>query len=335
MSPILCLLRLSVFLLATLSASLAFAQEWVVSRTTKQVSYTTDKKTWDDVKVGITIPSNAWVATGPRGRVTLTRGPESLSLSPNTLGAVITTQGLFSRKTEVVQQTGQIALDIEKRSRPHTYVHTPFLAAVVKGTSFTVTVTDEDASVSVQEGLVQVSSFTSGQSANVGPGQQVTVDQAQNMSVAGVAEPPAVFSVEPTPASVPAVGKANPIGAGPSAGGQNSAATGNAGGAASSSNSSGDSSSSGPVNSKAERDGKGNAKADGKSNAGGNGKDNAGGKGKDNAGGKGKDNAGGKGKDNAGGKGKDNAGGKGKDNAGGKGKDNAGGKGKDNAGGKG
>ncbi|HEV7433663.1 MAG TPA: hypothetical protein VGO22_02145, partial [Pseudorhizobium sp.] len=143
MSPFLCLLRLSVFLLTMLSASIAFAEEWVVSRTTKQVSYTTDKKTWDEVKVGITIPSNAWVATGPRGRVTLTRGPERLSLSPNTLGAVITTQGLFSRKTEVVQQTGQIALDIEKRSRPHTYVHTPFLAAVVKGTSFTVTVTDE------------------------------------------------------------------------------------------------------------------------------------------------------------------------------------------------
>jgi len=137
-----------------------------------------------------------------------------VSFGPKTLAAIFTENGLFSRKTQVVQQKGEIALDIEKRGRPHTYVHTPFLAAVVKGTSFTVTVTEKAASVSVEEGLVQVSSFTGGQSTNVGPGQQVTVDQAQNMSVAGLAEAPSVFSVEPVQASVPAVGQAAPVGAG-------------------------------------------------------------------------------------------------------------------------
>ena len=196
------------------SPAYASTQDWLVARTTKQVSYTIDKQTWEAVEVGTIIPSKAWISTGPRGRVTLTRGVESLSLSPNTLGSVITTQGLFSRKTEVVQQKGQIALDIEKRSKPHTYVHTPFLAAVVKGTTFTVTVTEKDASVAVEEGLVQVSSFTGGESTNVGPGQQATVNQAQHMSVAGVSQAPSVFSVEPTRASVPAVGRNAAIGAG-------------------------------------------------------------------------------------------------------------------------
>lgn len=200
-------------LIALLPAA-ALAQDWTVAKTTKQVSYTTDKKTWATVEVGTVIPSQAWMSTGPRGRVILTRGEESLSLGPNTLGAVITTEGLFSRKTEVVQQKGKIALNIEKRSRPHTYVHTPFLAAVVKGTTFTVSVTDEAASVSVDEGLVQVSSFTGGQSADVGPGQEVTVDQTQTMSVAGVNEPPSVVAVEPMQASVRAVGQAAPLGAG-------------------------------------------------------------------------------------------------------------------------
>ena len=205
---------LAVLTIIVFAPSFAIASDWVVARTTKQVSYTIDKETWDAVEVGAVIPSKAWISTGPRGRVTLTRGEESLVLSPNTLGSVITTQGLFSRKTEVVQQTGQIALDIEKRSRPHTYVHTPFLAAVVKGTTFTVTVTDKQASVAVEEGLVQVSSFTGGESTNVGPGQQATVDQTQNMSVGGVAEAPSVFSVEPMQASVPAVGQRSPIGEG-------------------------------------------------------------------------------------------------------------------------
>ena len=214
MSSLLCVLRIVFLSLVAFYPVTAFAEDWKVSRTTTQVSYTIDKKTWEAVEVGTVIPSKAWMSTGPRGRVTLTRGEESLSLGPNSLGAVITTEGLFSRKTEVVQQKGEIALNIEKRSRPHTYVHTPFLAAVVKGTTFTVTVTEQAASVSVDEGLVEVSSFTSGQSADVGPGQQVTVDQAQNMSVAGIAEPPSVVNVEPMQASVPAMGQPAPLGAG-------------------------------------------------------------------------------------------------------------------------
>ena len=197
----------------SLCPTIAIAKDWVVAKTTTQVSYTIDKATWDAVAVGTVIPSKAWISTGPRGRVTLTRGEESLSLSPNTLGSVVTHEGLFSRKTEVVQQTGEIALDIEKRSSPHTYVHTPFLAAVVKGTTFTVTVTPQDASVSVESGLVQVSSFTGGESADVGPGQQATVDQNQTMSVAGVDAAPSVTAVEPTRANVPAVNQAAPLGA--------------------------------------------------------------------------------------------------------------------------
>ncbi|MFN7103160.1 MAG: FecR domain-containing protein, partial [Pseudorhizobium sp.] len=236
------LLQFVFLFLITFGPVTAFAQDWVVSRTTRQVSYTVDKTTWETVAVGTVIPSKAWVATGPRGRVTLTRGEESLSLSPNTMGAVITTDGVFSRKTEVVQQTGEIALDIEKRSRPHTYVHTPFLAAVVKGTSFTVTVTARDATVSVESGLVQVSSFTGGETADVGPGQQATVDQNQAMSVAGVDAAPSVTSVEPTRASVPAVNQPAPLGAGLglSAFGEQSAQSGDGGSNGVSGESSGD-----------------------------------------------------------------------------------------------
>ncbi|WP_395517472.1 FecR domain-containing protein [Pseudorhizobium flavum] len=201
-------------LMLCFSAASSLASEWVVSRTTQQVSFTVDKKTWVPVIGGMTIPNKSWISTGPRGRVQLERGVEKVSFDPKTLAAIITENGLFSRKTEVVQQNGEITLNIEKRSRPHTYIHTPFLAAVVKGTTFTVTVTERDASVAVDEGLVQVSSFTGGQSTNVGAGQQVTVDQAQSMSVAGITETPAVFSVEPTQASLPAVGQPAPVDAG-------------------------------------------------------------------------------------------------------------------------
>jgi len=248
MSLFACFFRVAVLCFIIFFPAVAAAQDWTVAKTTKQVSYTVDKTTWQPVEVGALVPNKAWVSTGPRGRVTLTRGKESISLHPNTLGAVITTEGFFSRKTDVVHQKGEIALNIEKRGRPHTFVHTPFLAAAVKGTSFTVTVTDKAASVSVDEGLVQVSSFTGGQSANVGPGQQVTVDQAQSMSVAGIAEAPSVFSVEPTRASVAAVGQASPIGATTASSASGNGTGSTSGGSASSagdSNSSTDSSSDG------------------------------------------------------------------------------------------
>lgn len=201
-------------LIVCLTSIAAIAADWQVERTTAGVNYTVDRKTWFPAHTGLVVPNGSWISTGPRGRLTMVRGGERLSFHPRTLAAVVTSEGFLSRKTEVVQQKGQIALDIEKRGRPHTFVQTPFLAAVVKGTSFTVTVTDRNASVSVDRGLVQVSSFTGGQSTDVGPGQQATVDQAQTMTVAGNTSPPSVVSVEPTRAAVPAVGQPAPIGAG-------------------------------------------------------------------------------------------------------------------------
>jgi len=201
-------------LLLCLSAAASSAQDWYVNRSTKQVQYTVDKQTWQPVELGMTLPNKAWISTGARGRAVLTRGSESITIQPGTLASIISTSGVFTRKTEVVQQKGTLALSIEKRGRPHTYVHTPFLAAVVKGTTFEVTVTAKDASVSVNAGLVEVTSFTGGQQTNLGPGQSATVTDTQQMSVAGVAEPPSVVFVAATAASVPAVGKETPLGAG-------------------------------------------------------------------------------------------------------------------------
>ena len=125
--------------------------EWQVTMTTRQVNYTTDSKTWLAVKVGDVIPNKAWVSTGPKGRVQLSRGVESVSFQPNTL-ASITTSGFFQKTTEVRQQTGTLDLEIEKRSRPHTTVQTPYLAAVVKGTHFIVTADNDGAAVMVAAG---------------------------------------------------------------------------------------------------------------------------------------------------------------------------------------
>ncbi len=179
--------------------------DWHVAKTTNQVKFTLDRANWSDVHVGDVIPNKAWLSTGPRGRLQLTRGVETISLQPSTL-ASITTSGFFSRKTEILQQVGSVDLEIEKRSQPHTTVQTPFLAAVVKGTIFHVTVGKTKASVSVDRGLVEVTSFASGQRSDIGPRQSATVDRKKGMSVSGQVEP-SIVSVPRSAARIPAIGQ--------------------------------------------------------------------------------------------------------------------------------
>ena len=182
--------------------------DWHVAKASSQVRYTTDQTTWKDLQTGDVVPNRAWIATGPRGRAQLVRGVESIGVRPNTMAAITTKSGgLFTaRKTEIVQQIGALDLEIEKLSQPHTTVQTPYLAAVVKGTIFHVNVGKTNASVSVDRGLVQVTSFASGQQANVGPRQSATVDRKTGMKVAGDISRPTIASVKTSVAVVPAIG---------------------------------------------------------------------------------------------------------------------------------
>lgn len=205
---------LRIFLLAVVlmpSAVFAASEDWQVAKATSQVKVTTDRNSWKDLRTGDVVPNGAWVSTGPRGRAQLVRGVESIGLQPNTAASITTKAGgVFAyRKTEIVQQTGALDLEIEKLSQPHTTVQTPYLAAVVKGTIFHVTVGKTKASVAVDRGLVQVTSFASGQRANVGPRQSASVDRRTGMTVAGSITRPSIASVPASVAVVPAVGAAN------------------------------------------------------------------------------------------------------------------------------
>ena len=114
------------------------------------------------------------VTTGKNGRVLLVRGEESILIAPN---SVI---GLPSEKkdglaTTIKQQAGSILLEVEKKNVKHFEVETPYLAAVVKGTQFRVTVNASGATVDLVRGQVEVADFKTGQIAQVMPGQRANV----------------------------------------------------------------------------------------------------------------------------------------------------------------
>lgn len=115
-----------------------------------------------------------FIRTGKSGRVLLTRGNETLLLAPNSAIA-LPQQAKDGMTTTIEQAAGSILLDVEHRDVQHFEVVTPFLAAVVKGTQFRVTVSKRGGQVEVTRGQVQVSDFKSGQFALVLPGQTAGV----------------------------------------------------------------------------------------------------------------------------------------------------------------
>ncbi|MDA9450624.1 MULTISPECIES: FecR family protein [Bradyrhizobium] len=159
------------------TASAAFTAEdgvWSVSKATGEVWVATDGAQQVSLNQEATLKPGNTIRTGRNGRVLLVRGEETILISPN---SVI---GLPSEKKEglsttIIQRAGSILLEVEKRNVKHFEVETPYLAAVVKGTQFSVTVGAGSTKVGVLRGQVEVSDFKTGQIAQVMPGQAATV----------------------------------------------------------------------------------------------------------------------------------------------------------------
>jgi len=113
------------------------------------------------------------IRTGRNGRVLLVRGEETILIAPNSVIGV-PAEKKDGLSTTILQQAGSILLEVEKRNVKHFEVETPYLAAVVKGTQFSVTVTAANTRVDVNRCQVEVADFKSGQIAQVMPGQAAT-----------------------------------------------------------------------------------------------------------------------------------------------------------------
>src|SRR4051794_3776914 len=151
------------------SVGKASGEVWVATSGAQQVSLNQQEA----LKPGDTI------RTGRNGRVLLVRGEETILISPNSV------VGLPAEKKEglsttIIQKAGSILLEVEKRNVKHFEVETPYLAAVVKGTQFRVSVSAKSTNVDVIRGQVEVSDFRSGQIAQVMPGQHATVNAHGN-----------------------------------------------------------------------------------------------------------------------------------------------------------
>ena len=158
------------------SASGALAAEdgvWRVGKSSGEVWTTTSGAQQASLTQEDVLKPGDTIRTGRSGRVLLVRGEETILISPNSVIG-LPTEKKDGLATTILQQAGSVLLEVEKQNVKHFEVETPYLAAVVKGTQFRVTVNATSTSVDVLRGQVEVSDFKSGQIAQVMPGQHAT-----------------------------------------------------------------------------------------------------------------------------------------------------------------
>src|SRR5664280_352708 len=167
------ILTMAFVLGAASSAAAAEEGAWSVSKSSGDVWMTTTGAQQVSLGKEEVLKPGDTIRTGRNGRVLLVRGEETILVSPNSVVG-LPTEKKEGLSTTIVQQAGSILLDVEKRNVKHFEVETPYLAAVVKGTQFRVSVNAASTSVDVLRGQVEVADFRSGQVAQVMPGQAAT-----------------------------------------------------------------------------------------------------------------------------------------------------------------
>jgi hypothetical protein len=100
---------------------------------------------------GQPVVAGTTIATDDDGTVVLTRRGDSITVYPNSQMTVPASTG--TEELGILQSFGTLLFRMETRESRDFEVKTPYLAATIKGTTFTVTVGKASAAVSVTEGI--------------------------------------------------------------------------------------------------------------------------------------------------------------------------------------
>ncbi len=130
---------------------------WRVVEMTGTVRTTQPMAGMQLVSTGEALNSGAVLSTGLDGRAVLSRGEQTIVVGPNSRMSLpaVEEPGM----TRIFHDLGTLLFKVDKREKHHFRVETPVIAAVVKGTTFTVTVGVNGHAVHVAEGAVEVSTL--------------------------------------------------------------------------------------------------------------------------------------------------------------------------------
>src|SRR5690606_7229135 len=151
--------------------NLAHAQagQWTVSEASGRVTLRGDDGA-APVTRGTVLKAGSVVETGQGGRAVIVRGKDFVTVGPASRLRVPAPSQREATLFDLLQEWGNAVFQIEKKPDPHFSVGTPYLAAVVKGTTFSVTVSDAGTSLQVTEGAVETSTLDGGARELIRPG---------------------------------------------------------------------------------------------------------------------------------------------------------------------
>ncbi len=222
--------RLVWILVLSLIPSGAFADDWVAEKLRGAVFVMVDSE-WVKLERGSIVPDDRVIRT-MNGRITLTRGAETIDLGPNTQIQIFDRPGRMPFTT-VKEYFGTVAVEAEVKQVRHFAVETPHLVAVVKGTRFVVTAGKTSSEVSVNRGSVAVEANETRSNVLLAVGQSVEVGLHKAMQVSGGGVLPPVLGPDGKPVlpdTAAAAARAGGSAGGAGNAGGNSGGAGNAGG---------------------------------------------------------------------------------------------------------
>ena len=173
------------------------AVAWIVAQKSGDVRVLRNGVQPASVQVHSALAPGDLVATGTTGRAMLTNGDDYVIVAPGSR-LVLPKEQQQTGFTRLIQQVGTMLYKVKHTGVPHFSVETPMLAAVVKGTSFTIVVDQDRAAVQVTEGVVEVSSAVGEARRLVEGGMTVYI---------GRERPQEIIEMKPGVASLPASGR--------------------------------------------------------------------------------------------------------------------------------
>ena len=190
-----------VALLATTSSqAIAQSAEWVVSEVRGPVSIITAQGRAAAAR-GTPVKPGDTVITGAGARAVLVHNKDFVTVAASSrirIPAEVRGSGM----TRFFQAIGNAIFNVEKRSTPHFSVDTPYLAAVVKGTVFSVTVDAARTSLQVTEGAVEVATTDGGARTLVKPGSIAMIAASDRFRLTITGDQPTVID-SPARSAVP------------------------------------------------------------------------------------------------------------------------------------
>lgn len=181
-SPAIPVLAVLVLLAMALAPAGAAAADWTIARISGDVRVhrngASPSAEWVSLRPGLNpnhalAPGDA-IWTGRNGRVMLAAADGRIIVSPRSM-VMIPAQDLPGNLTVIFHGFGTVEAAVEKRRRHHFSVQSIYMAAVVKGTRFTVSGDDAATRLDVAEGLVQAIDLATGRATDVPAGRFLVI----------------------------------------------------------------------------------------------------------------------------------------------------------------